>query len=103
MRTLRPALALAALVLLAGCNKSDDGGRSATGEVLPGTISDDMLPTDKLTSEAPLAAPSASGDKSGAPAAEDSADTATADTGDAAAEEAPAAASSANPAPKPGE
>jgi hypothetical protein len=48
------------LVLLAGCNKpSKNDERSASGEVLQGTISDDMLPLDKLKSEPPLLAPSA--------------------------------------------
>jgi hypothetical protein len=46
------------LALLAGCNKSSKSDeRSATGEVLRGTISDDMLPLDKLKSEPPLLAP----------------------------------------------
>jgi hypothetical protein len=49
------------LVLLAACGKSSDGNdrRSASGEVLPGTTSDAMLPLDKLKSQPPLLAPSA--------------------------------------------
>ena len=48
------------LLLLAGCNNkpSKNDQRSASGEVLQGTISDDMLPLDKLKSEPPLLAPS---------------------------------------------
>ena len=50
------------LMLLAGCNKSaKNDQRSASGEVLQGTISDSMLPTDKLKSEPPLLAPSKQG------------------------------------------
>ena len=46
------------LALLAGCNKSSKNDeRSASGQVLQGTISDDMLPLDKLKSEPPLLAP----------------------------------------------
>ena len=40
------------LVLLAGCGKeSKNDARSASGEVLQGTISDAMLPVDKLKSQ----------------------------------------------------
>jgi hypothetical protein len=50
------------LVLLAGCDKTDrNDARSASGEVLEGTISDDMLPLDKLKSQPPLLAPSKQG------------------------------------------
>ena len=47
------------LVLIAGCNNkpSQNDRRSASGEVLQGTISDDMLPLDKLKSQPPLLAP----------------------------------------------
>jgi hypothetical protein len=80
--TLRPALVLAAAIaLLAACNKSPDTNRSASGEVLEGTISDNMLPLDKVTSQPPLAAPTGSG-KSGAKAgAGAGADTTAADSG----------------------
>jgi hypothetical protein len=48
------------LVLLAGCDKSaENDERSASGEVLQGTISDAMLPLDKLQSKPPLLAPTA--------------------------------------------
>lgn len=47
------------LVLLTACNKTaKNDERSASGEVLQGTISDSMLPLDKLKSEPPLLAPS---------------------------------------------
>jgi hypothetical protein len=57
---LRRSLALLIpLVLLAACNKTaKNDERSASGEVLQGTISDAMLPVDKLKSEPPLLAPS---------------------------------------------
>ena len=58
-------LGLALVLLLAACHKADEG-RSATGQVLQGTISDNMIPLDKLTSEAPLAAPEEQGGKPGA-------------------------------------
>lgn len=50
------------LALLAGCHKSaQNDQRSASGEVLQGTVSDAMLPLDKLKSEPPLLAPSNAG------------------------------------------
>jgi hypothetical protein len=53
------ALALLALPLVSGCDKAaKNDKRSASGEVLKGTISDDMLPLDKLKSQPPLLAPS---------------------------------------------
>jgi len=58
-------LGLALMLLLAACHKADEG-RSATGQVLQGTVSDNMIPLDKLTSEAPLAAPEEQGGKPGA-------------------------------------
>jgi hypothetical protein len=59
--TLTRSLALLLpLVLLAGCNKqpAKNDQRSASGEVLQGTISDSMLPLDKLKSQGPMLAPS---------------------------------------------
>lgn len=57
------AVALAALALLAACQRSPrepgDDQRSAAGEVLSGSVSDAMIPYDTLTSEPPLAAPRA--------------------------------------------
>lgn len=51
--------ALALLALLAGCggDKSSSDARIAEGEVLEGSISDAMLPLDRLQSQAPLAEP----------------------------------------------
>ena len=55
-----PRLALiATLALLAACKDNppaaslDDGERAAEGEVLGGSISDDMLPLDSVTSQSP--------------------------------------------------
>jgi hypothetical protein len=51
---------LVPLALLAACGDepAEDGdGRSASGEVLEGTISDAMLPLDQVQSEPPLLAP----------------------------------------------
>lgn len=53
------ALLVVPLALLAGCHKTaKNDARSASGEVLQGTISDAMLPLDKLKSQPPLLAPS---------------------------------------------
>lgn len=57
-RLARPRFVLAPLCLLAACGDDPvpvDEGRLASGEVLEGTISDDMLPLDRLRSQAPLA------------------------------------------------
>jgi hypothetical protein len=52
------ALVLLPLVLLAGCDKPPQNDRrSASGEVLKGTISDDTLPLDKLRSQGPMVSP----------------------------------------------
>jgi len=51
---------LAPLALLAACNDADkDDGRAASGEVLEGTVSDAMLPIDRVQSEPPLEDPEA--------------------------------------------
>ncbi len=48
------------LAWLAACNDAPaEEGRAATGEVLEGTISDAMLPVDRVTSEPPLEDPEA--------------------------------------------
>jgi hypothetical protein len=49
------------LALLAACGSEPSGGdgRAASGEVLEGTISDAMLPVDRVRSEAPLEDPEA--------------------------------------------
>jgi hypothetical protein len=50
---------LVPLALLAACGDepAEDGERSASGEVLEGTISDAMLPLDQVQSKPPLLAP----------------------------------------------
>ena len=52
---------LALALLLAACGKQApaDDSRSASGEVLEGTISDAMLPLDRVQSEPPLEDPEA--------------------------------------------
>jgi len=55
-------LAMPALALLAACGgeaPTDDDGRAASGEVLEGSISDEMLPIDRVRSEPPLEDPEA--------------------------------------------
>lgn len=59
-RTLPPfafGLALGPLLLLAGCDQfsAPKAGPTASGEVLPGTVSDAMLNIDRTQAEAPLA------------------------------------------------
>jgi hypothetical protein len=50
--TLLPAL------MVGGCNqKSAQGTSTVSGQVLPGSTSDDMLPADSLTSQPPIMAP----------------------------------------------
>jgi hypothetical protein len=57
----RLSLVLPALAGLAACggNAPADDGRAASGEVLEGTISDSMLPVDRVRSEPPLEDPAA--------------------------------------------
>ncbi|MBV7259127.1 hypothetical protein [Erythrobacter crassostreae] len=66
-------LILATVALLAACGDDEpvpdaatEEGGEATGEVLGGTISDDMIPLDQLTSTSPPAEPTASSDGGGA-------------------------------------
>jgi hypothetical protein len=48
------------MALLAACGEEPaDDGRAASGEVLEGTISDAMLPLDRVQSEPPLEDPEA--------------------------------------------
>jgi len=54
---------LMALLMLAGCGQSSSpqAGPTASGEILPGTISDAMLETDRSQASAPLAPAAHSG------------------------------------------
>jgi hypothetical protein len=55
---LRLALILAVPLALVGCGDGDKKGkdqRTAAGEILPGSISDAMLPYDTVRSQPPLA------------------------------------------------
>jgi hypothetical protein len=76
MTVKRLILVLPALAALAACGGGSpaEDGRSASGEVLEGTISDAMLPVDRVRSEPPLEDPEAF-----ARARSDSDDAATAD------------------------
>lgn len=63
-------------LLLAACGGGGDepqgdggDGRTATGEVLEGSISDAMIPLDQVKSQAPLAKPEAKPTEAGAGAA----------------------------------
>ena len=63
-------------LLLAACGGGGDepqgdggDGRTATGEVLEGSISDAMIPLDQVKSQAPLAKPEAKAGEGGAAAA----------------------------------
>ena len=54
----RPLIAVLAVALLAACNDTAGEGQAArSGEVLEGTISDEMLPLDSVQSQPPLADP----------------------------------------------
>ena len=75
-------LAMPALALLAACggDAPTDDSRSASGEVLEGTISDAMLPVDRVRSEPPLEDPEAFATVRSK--AKDSADAGAAEAGD---------------------
>ncbi len=56
MKSTRLLLCLSPVALLAACGDSPSAEEgAATGEVLEGTISDAMLPLDRVRSQAPLA------------------------------------------------
>jgi hypothetical protein len=55
MRPVLPVLALALILSACGSEKKAEGAGSATGEILPGSASDAMLPLDTVRSQAPLA------------------------------------------------
>lgn len=96
----RAALAMLPLALLAACGGGGDAdGGSASGKVLEGTISDEMLPLDTVRAQAPLAGPAADGKgKKGAAAG---AEGEPGEEGEDAATDAPAEAPSADAAPGP--
>lgn len=59
---IRPTLCLAACaaLMLSACEDEpevavDNDGREASGEILEGTISDEMIPLDQIRSQPPLA------------------------------------------------
>ena len=81
-------LAAALAALLTACNGDAPQEGEVTGEVLEGTISDEMLPLDRVQSEAPLADPTGTGRGSQSNAAADDAEPA--DEADIGAEDAPA-------------
>ncbi len=71
-----PRVLLAACFVLAACDAeapavADDTGRAATGDVLEGSISDEMLPVESLSSQPPVAAPLPSEASSDGPADDD--------------------------------
>jgi hypothetical protein len=55
------AVALSAALPLAGCGKKPQQETRASGQILDGSISDDMIHLDQLKSEAPVAAPKGDG------------------------------------------
>lgn len=57
-------------ILLPACNGDAAEEGEVTGEVLEGTISDEMLPLDQVRSEAPLADPTGARDGSEASASD---------------------------------
>jgi len=62
------ALSLVVGLTVTGCNKKvdDSTGAAATGEVLPGSISDAMIDLDTSTASPPMAAVKVSPEKAGA-------------------------------------
>jgi hypothetical protein len=95
--SLRSTALLAGVCLLAACHGSSQKNdqRSASGQVLQGTISDAMLPVDKLKSQGPTLAPS--GGKGGSEGAADAAS----GTADATSESSDTPSDQASPSPSP--
>jgi len=101
-------LVLSPLLLLAGCGKpsAPQAGPTASGEVLPGTVSDAMLDTDRSRAEAPLApgaanAASKAGASAAAAASAPAADASAGAADPAQPADAPAPAATSAPAPSP--
>lgn len=61
MRPIRFALPLAALMALSGCDwfgeAEQEAAGNASGDVLPGSVSDEMIPVQDLRSQPPVLAP----------------------------------------------
>lgn len=74
-KALIPALLALAVAACNGDAKKDEGAGKASGEVLPGSASDAMIPLDQVKSQAPLAPKTEAGDPKKA-AATDKAETA---------------------------
>ena len=87
MPATRSVLACASALLLVACGGDPapaDEGASASGEILPSSISDAMIPTDQLRSQPPLMDPSPGTDGAAAPGGQGEGEAA-ADTADGAA------------------
>lgn len=102
------ALAAGLSVLIVGCNKSEKDTKTAAGvELLPRSVSDDMLPYDTVKSQASLSAPPATPAEGDRPAStrgtSRSSDTAATTEGATAPTESSAPAPTASPAPTPAE
>lgn len=91
------AIALLSVIALGGCKKDAPTQAAASGQILPGSISDAMVPEDQLTSQPPLAPQTGRPGKAAASA--DATDAAAADEA-APADAAPAAEPAANQAPE---
>lgn len=61
-KALIPALLALALAACSGDGQKDQGSGTASGEVLPGSASDAMIPLDQVKSQAPLAPKAEGGD-----------------------------------------
>jgi hypothetical protein len=91
------AITICLALALAGCGGEEKKavGGTASGEVLPGSVSDAMLPLDTVKSQAPLAPKVESGDKGSAKPGKDDAKSPAAPKDDA---EVPAKAAAEEPA-----
>ena len=94
-KALISALLMLGLAACTGDARKDEGAGKASGEVLPGSVSDAMIPLDQVKSQAPLAPKSEGGDPKKAAAsdkAESAVDAQPADEVDEPPAKAPAAA-----------